>query len=111
MGEGFLVEIGKRVLEKRKMLRLSQEELAEKADTSKQTISMVEHGKRELSTRTIVGLAKALGMSTDYLLTGQCTNEDVLLLQQKVSGLTARQYRYLETLIWNFIDMCEEGAV
>ena len=61
--EDFWVLIGKRIFEKRKSLRLSQEELAERAETSTQTVSMAERGKRELSAHTVVKLADALGMS------------------------------------------------
>ena len=111
MDDDFRTAMGRRILEKRKILRLSQEELAEKADTTKQTVSMAENGKRELSAKTVVGLAGALQMSTDYLLTGQCTNDDVLILNQKIAGLKDRQFRFLEDLLRNFIEMCEDGSV
>jgi transcriptional regulator with XRE-family HTH domain len=108
LDSNFRIEMGKRILGKRKSLRLSQEELAEKAETSKQTVSMAERGKRELSTQTAVKLATALGMSTDYLLTGKQSDIDSSILGQRISGLTSCQFKFLKGLIEKFVEMCEE---
>ena len=111
MGTDFLAEMGKRILERRKDLRLSQEELAEKAEISKQTVSRAENGLRELGAGNVAMMASALGVSADYLLTGKYTAADVQLLNQKVSGLTPNQHRHLERFINVYIEMCEDGTV
>ena len=111
MDDSFLLEMGKRIHEKRKSLRLSQEELAERAEISKQTVSRAENGQRELGAHNVSGLAKALETSADYLLTGERTDADVLRLDNKLKNLTDRQYQYLEEIISIFVKMCEEGSV
>jgi transcriptional regulator with XRE-family HTH domain len=111
VGEAFLFGVGKRIRERRKALRLSQEELAESTGMSKQTVSRAENAQRELGAGNLAKIANALEVSSDYLLTGKQTGDDVLLLNQKVTGLTGRQFKYLEELVTMFIKMCDEGIV
>ena len=111
MDESFLIEMGKRIQEKRKSLRLSQEELAERADISKQTVSRAENGQREMGARNVVRLARALQMSADYLLAGEYTYADAAIMNQKIAGLTDRQFRFLEEYIRNYIQLCKEDSV
>ena len=42
----LLLQIGKRIYDRRKQLRMTQDELADKADTTPQTISSAELGKK-----------------------------------------------------------------
>ena len=111
MGEAFLAEMGKRIQERRKAQRLSQEELAEMADISKQTVSRAENAQRELGARNISKIAQALGVSSDYLLTGKYNDTNVQLLNQSAANLTSRQFSYLEDFVKKFIEMCDEGVV
>jgi len=111
MGEAFLTEMGARILERRKALRLSQEELAERADISKQTVSRAENAQRELGARNLFKIAKALEVSPDYLLTGEYSESDALLLSQRAANLTPHQFTYLEDFIRKFIEICDEGIV
>lgn len=111
MGEAFLTEMGKRIQERRKALRLSQEELAERADISKQTVSRAENAQRELGAGNVRKIANALEVSADYLLTGEHTSADVLLLNQRATNLTGRQFGYLEDFVKKFIEMCDEGVI
>ena len=111
MEQAFLAEMGRRIQERRKALRLSQEELAERADISKQTVSRAENAQRELGAGNLARISRALGVSSDYLLNGEYTGEDVRLLNQKTTNLTNRQFGYLEDLVKKFVDMCEEGIV
>ena len=111
MGDAFLIEMGKRIQQRRKAQRLSQEELAEKAEMSKQTVSRAENGQRELGAGNVAKLAQALGVSSDYLLTGKYTDTDVQLLNQRAENLTSRQFGYLEDIVKTFVAMCDDGAV
>jgi transcriptional regulator with XRE-family HTH domain len=70
---------------------------------------MAERGKRDMSAQTIISLAKALDMSTDFLLTGRCLKEDVMILNQKASDLAPHQYVFLENLVKDFIQMCKNN--
>ena len=102
--------MGHRIQERRKSLRLSQEELAERADISKQTVSRIENGEREMGARTIARLVKALGVSADYLLFGEFTDVDVGILNQNIAGLTGLQFKFLDDLIRSFAKMCKESS-
>lgn len=111
MDESFLIDMGRRIHEKRKSLRLSQEELAERAEISKQTVSRAENGQRELGAQNVKRLAEALETSADYLLTGERTDADALILDKRIKTLTDHQYQYLDEHIRIFLKMCEDGSV
>lgn len=71
--DGLLKQIGKRVLDRRKQLRWTQDELAENADVTPQTVSTAELGKKALRPENIIGISAVMGLSTDYLLLGIIT--------------------------------------
>ena len=55
-----LLEIGKRITERRKKLGMTQEMLAEKGDFTPQFVSYAESGKRAMRPENVITLAKAL---------------------------------------------------
>lgn len=55
------MEIGNRIAQRRKTLKLSQEQLAERADISQTHISKIELGKDNPSIKLLKSIAKALG--------------------------------------------------
>lgn len=97
-----LQEIGNRITDRRKKLGMTQETLAEKADVTTQFVSYAESGKRAMRPENLLKIANALGVSTDYLLTGDIIDKDLLLLSKKLSKLTPSQLRIIE----NIIDEC-----
>ena len=97
-----LEAIGKRIIERRKTLGLTQEALAEKCDITTQFISYAETGKRAMRPENLLKLSKALNVSADYLLTGDIIDKDKLLLSKKLDLLTPEQVRIIE----NIIDEC-----
>ena len=102
--ENLLEDMGKRILERRKQLGLTQEELAEKAGVTSQMISTAELGKKAMRPENIIKLCSVLDISTDYLLLGKISAEDKSLLSDKISQLSPGQYRYLEDIINSFIE-------
>ena len=98
----YLDEVGKRVMERRKRLGLTQETLAEMSDLTTQLVSYAESGKRAMRPENLMKIAAALGVSTDYLLTGDIIDKDKLLLSEKLDRLTAAEVRIIE----NIIDEC-----
>src|SRR5512145_2275878 len=60
--------VGERVLLLRRRARLSQPELAERADMSVTTLNRVENTHQSLYMEKIAALATALGTTADYLL-------------------------------------------
>ena len=97
-----LQEIGKRIIERRKKLNLTQEALAEKADVTTQFVSYAESGKRAMRPENLMKISAALGVSADYRLTGDISDKELLILAEKLSQLTPSQLRIVE----NVIDEC-----
>lgn len=64
-----------RIRQRRKEKGLSQAELAEKTGLTQTTISTIEKGKSDTTTKALCQIAKALDVSIDWLLFGE-TNED-----------------------------------
>ncbi len=97
-----LQEMGKRIMDRRKKFGLTQEALAEKSELTTQFVSYAESGKRGMRPENLMKIAAALGVSTDYLLTGDIIDKDKLLLSEKLDKLTPQQVRIVE----NVIDEC-----
>ena len=97
-----LQDVGKRIIERRKKLNLTQEALAEKADVTTQFVSYAELGKRAMRPENLMKIAIALEVSADYLLTGDIVDKDLLLLADKLRQLAPSQLRIVE----NVIDEC-----
>ena len=62
--------MGARIAALRRNAGLSQAELAQRLQISASAMGMYEQGRREPSAQTLVTMAQALGVTTDYLLTG-----------------------------------------
>lgn len=97
-----LLEIGQRIMQRRKKLGLTQEALAEKGEVTTQFVSYAESGKRAMRPENLLKISAALGVSADYLLTGLIIDKDLLLLSDKLQKLSPTQLRLVE----NVIDEC-----
>lgn len=97
--ELYLDEVGKRIMERRKKLGMTQEALAEKSGVTTQFVSYTESGKRAMRPENLMKIALALGVSTDYILTGDIIDKDKLLLSEKLDKLTADEVRIVESII------------
>lgn len=97
--ELYLNEVGKRIMERRKKLGMTQEALAEKSGVTTQFVSYAESGKRAMRPENLMKIAFALGVSTDYILTGDIIDKDKLLLSEKLDRLTAAEVRIVESII------------
>lgn len=103
----LLNQIGNRILNRRKQLRMTQEELAEKASITPQTVSSAELGKKALRPENIIRISSALGISTDYLLLGEINACDHFALISKISTLSPVHYQHLEDIITSFVSALE----
>lgn len=97
-----LKKIGQRIIERRKKLGLTQEALAEKGEVTTQFVSYAETGKRAMRPENLLKISEALGVSADYLLTGDVIDKDLLLLSDKLRKLTPSQLHHIE----NIVDEC-----
>ena len=105
-----LEETGKRIMERRKKLGLTQEQLAEKSEVTTQCVSYAEAGKRGMRPENLMKIAAALGVSTDYLLTGDIIDKDKLLLSEKLDKLTTAEVRLVEGIIDECIALYHKDA-
>ena len=106
--DDLLTQIGQRIRKPRERSRLSQEQLAERADVSSQTISTAETGKKRLRVENIIKICEVLEISPDYLLLGEISPQDLIILSEKLSQLTPGQYRHLEDIIDSYISALSE---
>lgn len=102
----FLREMGQRIEKCRNALGLSQEELADRANITQQTISTAERGTRGLRPENLVLVSRALGVSADYLLTGEIVDKDYLFLSEKMHQLPASQIEEIQAIITHCIQLC-----
>lgn len=101
-----LVEMGNRIAARRKHLKISQNQLAEKIDISNKHLSNIERGREKPSFDVLVCLCNELRVTPDYLLMGSmhphgvsqnlvdslslCTDEDIALLEAIVRHMVLR---------------------
>ena len=67
------MKIGRHVRRTRKALELKQQALADEIGVTSQHISRIELDQAAPSVQTLLKLSQALGVTTDYLLTGRDT--------------------------------------
>lgn len=67
--------IGLHIRERRSMMKITQEKLAEEADISSKYVGVLEHGGQTMSAEILFNLAMALKSSPDTLL-GYSTDDD-----------------------------------
>ncbi len=103
----LLRDIGKRISERRKDMKLSQEELAELAEVSPQLLSTAERGTKALRPENLLKISTALGVSVDYLLTGEIIDKDLSIISDKLKNASSTQVRSIEKIIDECIKLCE----
>ena len=94
-----LAEIGNRISVERRRNNITQEQLAEKMNVSIQMISNLERGNKAIKINNLVNLTQILGVSTDYILTGNKNLNEKSALLDKLSNLSSDDYLIIETLI------------
>ena len=94
-----LLEIGKRIPDRRKSLGWTQEELADRGDITPQFVSYAESGKRAMRPENLLKLSSTLGVSADFLLSGDIIDKDMLLMSDKLRRLTPEQRNIIEKII------------
>ena len=88
--------LGARIAALRREAGLSQAELASQLQISASAMGMYEQGRREPSGQMLVALARILGVTTDYLLTGTPAPDQVESIQQMLLDRVTSADRRLE---------------
>lgn len=100
MGDNeFLKEMGQRIMVRRKSLRMTQEELAEKLGVSTQMISNLELGKKAIRPENLAKVCSVLELSADFILTGTTTKTAVDAVAEKLIQLTAEELQMVNEMI------------
>lgn len=94
-----LVEIGKRIQMRRKQQGMTQEQLADKMDVSIQMVSNLERGNKAIRIENLIKLSQILNISTDYILTGKETTDDMQTLAEQMANLSQRDRKMMELLM------------
>ncbi len=106
--QNYKVDMGMRIKEKRKELKLTQEMLAEMLGISVKHLSEVERGIAGLSIDNLVHLSYVFDVSIDYLIKGSVSesrwNATMMLLQ----GVPEDKEYKVKELIRNIIDILEK---
>lgn len=97
--EELLSAIGGRIAARRRQLRLTQEELADRMDVSPQMISYAEQGHKAMRPENLIRLCAALDVSADYILTGRGREPEGGRLAEKLSRLSPEQLKQVETIV------------
>ncbi|MBQ6998033.1 MAG: helix-turn-helix transcriptional regulator [Oscillospiraceae bacterium] len=95
----FLINMGVRIAQQRKELKLTQEQLAEKMGVSLQTISCIELGKKAVRPENLANLCSYLNISSDYILYGKRDSQQMTDVITKLSNLKPEEYQAVQTLI------------
>ena len=95
----FLKEMGQRIMVRRKSLRMTQEEMAEKLGVSAQMISNLELGKKAIRPENLARVCDVLGLSADFILTGTNTKTAVDAVAEKLTQLTAEELQIVSDMI------------
>ena len=89
--------LGQRIGTLRRQQGLSQAELAGRLGISASAMGMYEQGRREPSADTLVALARELGVTTDFLLTGKVADaRDEQTYSRMLRSLVSQADRRLE---------------
>lgn len=80
MLEPSVEELGARIRKRRHQLGLTQEQLAERAGVSKETVGRIEQGTGSPALITISRVANALGTTGSALIAGQASDEVAALV-------------------------------
>lgn len=99
MNDADLSGIGKRIQNRRKQLMFTQEQLADMMNVSIQMVSNLERGNKAIRIDNLINLSQILDISTDYILTGKETADDIGGLTARIAQLPDKDRKMIEMLI------------
>ncbi len=70
-----MASVGERIRGRRAELGWTQDQLGQKAGISKSFLSDLENGKRSVGANNLLDIARALGVSLDFLMTGTASQD------------------------------------
>ena len=96
------IDIGERLRGIREKMHMTREEFSEKIDITDSFLGQIERGERALSVKTLKKVVKYTGVSADYLLFGQYTNNETI---QKINNILTINSKTTSDFIYHIV-MC-----
>ena len=97
------IDIGERLRGIREGMQMTREEFSEKKDITDSFLGQIERGERSLSVKTLKKVVKYTGVSADYLLFGNNSQNDTI---QKINNiLTVNSNNLTSDFIYHIV-MC-----
>lgn len=100
------VMLGKRIREARIKVKLTQEQLSEKAGITLYYLGEIERGVKSPSLKIFVSIAEALGVSTDFLLCDSIKNRNFYLnneIMDKLNTLMPHERAVILDILESYI--------
>ena len=96
------IDIGERLRGVRENMHMTREEFSEKIDITDSFLGQIERGERSLSVKTLKKVVRYTGVSADYLLFGQDTNNETI---QKINNILTINSETTSDFIYHIV-MC-----
>ena len=94
------IAIGNRIRLLREAQGKTRDKLSEAAEISPHFLFEIETGKKSMTSNTIINIAKALNVTTDFILTGAAT--PMAKIVSNLEGLPSEQLNLAEQFIETF---------
>ncbi len=99
MDNTLLHDIGKRIQNRRKALGITQEQLADMMNVSIQMVSNLERGNKAIRIDNLINLSQILKVSTDYILTGRESADDINEMSEQIGMLSGSSRKMIKALV------------
>lgn len=100
--------MGLRIKEKRKSLKLTQEEIAEILDISVKHLSEVERGLTGLSIENLIKLSNILGVSIDYIVKGEADQNKWNCIFYDLQNVPQEKEKLIKDLIKTGVELSKK---
>lgn len=107
MNEYAQKKIGTHIRKLRNEKKITLEVLAERANMSSNFLWEIEAGRKNPSAKFIIGIAHALDVSLDFLVTGEDIYEGFGSIISLLKVCTPRQLKVIESIISRVLEMRE----
>ena len=94
------IEIGERLRGIRESMHMTREQFSEKIDITDSFLGQIERGERSLSVKTLKKVVKYTGVSADYLLFGNYSNNETI---QKINNILAINSETTSDFIYHIV--------
>ena len=106
--------VGDRLRDKRTLLGLTQDEMAERIARASKYYADIERGNCGMSIETMLALSGYLNMSLDYMIFGEATEEEkrnqedeVLAIVEMLENCSERKRQYAMRMLKLFLISCD----